>query len=216
MTGSSPFPPGFGAPPPGNGPPPPPSGPGYVPQVSANFGPSAGPPRSRTGLLASGVVLAVLLGVAALVLSILAVVRGPEPAPPPAAPKAEPEELFVDDADKALCEAIAPLMKESDDKNQALTNAGPPGSPERSALIPEFKNHTLDWATRMQKLINEHADPPRYLTRTLQAYVDSSLLYSENIYPDRPPDSYDGAVWDSAAVAYGGPLGTCYKLGIKW
>lgn len=213
MTGSSSYPPSVGPPPPGSGPP---QQPGYVPQPAANFGPSSAHKRTRTGLLASGVVLAVLLGVAALVLSIINTVRGPEPSPPPAAPQAGSQELFVDDADKALCEVIAPLMKESDEKNRVLTNAGPPGSPERSAVIPEFKKHTLDWASRMQKLIDDHADPPRYLTRTLQKYVDGSLLYSENIYPDRPPDSYDGAVWDSAAVAYGGPLGTCYKLGIKW
>jgi hypothetical protein len=158
----------------------------------------------------------VLLGVAALVLSITNAVRDPQLPPPPPTPQKAQQELFVDDADKALCEAIAPLMKESDEKNRVLTSAGPAGSPERSAVIPEFKKHTLDWASRMQKLLDEHAEPPRYLTRTLQAYVDGSLLYSENIYPDRPPDSYDGAVWDSAAVAYGGPLTTCYKLGIKW
>jgi hypothetical protein len=174
------------------------------------------PKRAKNGLLASGVVLAVLLGITALVLSIIGMARGSEPPPPPVTPQADNQELFVDDADKALCEVIAPLMKESDEKNRVLTDAGPPGSPERSAVIPEFKKHTLDWASRMQKLIDDHADPPRYLTRTLQTYVDGSLLYSENIYPDRPPDSYDSAVWDSAAVAYGGPLGTCYRLGVKW
>jgi hypothetical protein len=216
MTGSTPYPPGFGAPPPGNSPPPAPGGPGYPPQGYAAPGPSPRPPKSRTGLLAAGVALAVLLGVAALVLSIINAVHGPDTPPPPNTPAVAQQELFVDDADKPLCEAIAPLMKESDEKNHALTDSGAPGSPERSAAIPDFKKHTLDWAQRMQKIINEHADPPRYLTRTLQAYVDGSLLYSENIYPDRPPDSFDGAVWDSAAVAYGGPLGTCYKLGIKW
>jgi hypothetical protein len=166
--------------------------------------------------MAAGVVLAILLGVAALVLSLVGLTRTPVPQPTREMPEAGSQQLFVDDADTALCEAIAPLMKESDEKNRILTNAGPPGSPERSAVIPEFKKHTLDWAARMQRLLDEHAEPPRYLTRTLQQYLDSSLLYSENIYPDRPPDSYDSAVWDSAAVAYGGPLGTCYKLGIKW
>jgi hypothetical protein len=184
-------------------------------QPPANFDGNRGPARPRAGLLASGVVFAVLLGVAALALSIIRVTQE-TPKPPPPSPRAEEQQLFVDDADKSLCEAIAPLMKESDDKNRVLTDSGSPGSPERSAVIPEFKRHTLDWADRMQKVINQHAQPPRYLTRTLQAYVDGSLLYSENIYPDRPPDSYDGAVWDSAAVAYGGPLTTCYKLGIKW
>jgi hypothetical protein len=215
MTGNSPYPPGFGAPPPGTGPLQA-SGFSHPQPPQANFSPPPAPKRTRTGWMAAGVVLAILLGVAALVLSLVGLTRTPVPQPTREMPEAGSQQLFVDDADTALCEAIAPLMKESDEKNRILTNAGPPGSPERSAVIPEFKKHTLDWAARMQRLLDEHAEPPRYLTRTLQQYLDSSLLYSENIYPDRPPDSYDSAVWDSAAVAYGGPLGTCYKLGIKW
>src|SRR3954466_14914700 len=109
MTGSPPYPPGFGAPPPGSGPPQPH---GYV-QQPANYGPSKPPKGPRTGLLASGVVLAVLLGAAALVLSIINTIRGPEAAPLPEIPRAQSQELFVDEADKALCEVIAPLMKES-------------------------------------------------------------------------------------------------------
>ena len=92
-----------------------------------------------------------LLGVAALVLSILAVVRGPEPAPPPAAPKAEPEELFVDDADKALCEAIGPLMKESNDVTNAFIAKGDPNSPERRAAVPQFNSDTLDVTDRCKR-----------------------------------------------------------------
>lgn len=157
-----------------------------------------------------------LLGVAALVLSILAVVRGPEPAPPPAAPQAEPQELFVDDADKALCEAIGPLMREETDRANAFLATGEPDSPERKAAIPKFKTDTLEWANHVQSLLNDHAEPPRYLTRTLQQYIDGMLLYSENMYPDRAPDAYDNDAYDSAAIAYGGPLGTCYKVGIRW
>lgn len=215
MDGSSPYPRGYGAPPLGNGPLPPANEPGYIPQPPPNYGPGAPPQKKRGGLLTGGVALALLLGVVALIVSIIGVTRG-HTTPPPSTPQAKQQELFADDADKALCEAIAPLMKESDGKNRALTDSGSPGSPERSAAIPEFKRHTLDWAARMQRVINEHSQPSRYLTRTLQAYVDGSLLYSENIYPDKQPDKFDGAVWDSAAVAYGGPLATCYKLGITW
>src|SRR5215213_3268618 len=123
MDGNSPYPPGYAAPQPGSGPPPP-GGPGYgAPPPPANFGAETGPKRRRTGLLASGVALAVLLGVAALVLSIIRLTRDPESPPPPESGTAEVEhqELFVDDADKALCEVIAPLMKESDEKNRVLT-----------------------------------------------------------------------------------------------
>jgi hypothetical protein len=216
MTGSSPYPPGFGAPPPGSGPPQSPGGLGYVPQPPANLGPSAAPKRARTGLLASGVVLAVLLGVAALVLSIINTVRGPEPAPPPSAPRAEPQELFVEDADKALCEAISPLMREASDRTNAFLRAGAPESPERLDAIAKFKAETLDWANRIEKVLEEHAEPPRYLTRTLQEYIDHLLLYSENMYKERGPDPFDNTTYDSAIVALGGPLGTCYKVGVKW
>ena len=65
-------------------------------------------------------------------------------------------------------------------------------------------------------VLNEHADPPRYLTRTLQQYIDGMLLYSENIYADRGPDPFDKRTYDSAVVAYGGPLATCYKVGVRW
>ena len=217
MTGSSSYPPGFGAPPPGSGPPPPSSGPGYVPQQPANFGPNVTGPRARAGLQASGVVLAVLLAVAALIVAIVSAVRAPESSPPPPTPQAAPEQqLFVDDADKALCEAIGPLMKESDQTKRAFTDTGEAGSPERAAVIPKFKAETLDWADRLQRILNEHSDPPRYLTRTVQDYIDGMLLYTENIYEDRQPDIFDKATWDSANVAYGGPLGICQKLGAMW
>jgi hypothetical protein len=169
-------------------------------------------------LLASGVILAVLLAIVAVVLSIISVVSESElePQPAPATPKSVPQQLFADGADKALCEAIGPLMKESDESKRSFQESGTPGSPERAAAIPKFKTDTLDWAGRIQKVLNEHSEPPRYLTRTLQQYIDGMLLYTENIYPDRQPDSFDKATWDLAVVAYGGPLGTCQKLDAMW
>jgi hypothetical protein len=166
-------------------------------------------------LLASGVVLAVLMGVAALTLSIIGVSRSPEPPPPPAAPQADKQELFVDDADKPLCEAIAPLMREESDRTNALLDKGG-DTPERLSAIPGYKSDTAEWAKRIQSVLNEHADPPRYLTRTLQQYIDGVLLYSENLYADRGPDPFDKTTYDSAVVALGGPLATCYKVGVRW
>ncbi|WNG92484.1 hypothetical protein [Mycobacterium sp. ITM-2016-00318] len=166
--------------------------------------------------MASGVALALLLGVAALVISIIGTTSGADPQPPLATAQAEPQNLFVEAADKSLCEAIGPLMREETERANAFLATGEPDSPERKAAIPKFKADTLIWADRIQTLLNEHAQPPRYLTRTLQQYVDGMLLYSENMYPDRAPDAYDNDAYDSASIAYGGPLATCYKVGIRW
>jgi hypothetical protein len=162
--------------------------------------------------------IACVLAAAALVAVVVALVTGQrEPAPIP-----QPEErktvaeVFDESADRSLCEAIAPLMRESDDRNHALTTSGEPGSPGRSGAIPKHKTDTVAWASRMPQTLEAHAEPSRYLTRTLQAYVDGELLYSENIYPNRAPDSYDSSVWDSKSVNYGGPLGACYKVGVRW
>jgi hypothetical protein len=194
----------------------PPSGPSYVPRLPANLDPIASPARSRLGVLATGVALAMVLGLVALVLSITGVTRGPEPQPPKETPQAQAEELYVEVADKALCEVIGPLMREETDRANAFLSTGNPESPERKAAIPKFKADTLGWANRIQSALNQHANPPRYLTRTLQQYIDGMLLYSENMYPDKEPDAYDNTTYDSAAVAYGGPLGTCNKVGIRW
>ena len=181
MDGNSPYPPGYGASPPGGGQRHPPSGPAYLPQAPVSLGAREAPARTRTGLLASAIAVSVLLGVVALVLSILALAASPQPLPEPAVPRAEQERVFVDDADTALCRAIGPLMKESDQTKRAFTDAGPAGSPERTAATPKFKADTLSWANRIQEVLNDHSDPPRYLTRTVQEYIDGMLLYTENI-----------------------------------
>ena len=95
------------------------------------------------------------------------------------------QELFDDDANTQLCRAIGPLMKESDESKRSLQQSGAPGSPERAAVIPEFEGDTLSCAQRLQVVLNEHAKPPRYLTQTLQDYINGMLLYTENIYTDR-------------------------------
>ena len=74
------------------------------------------------------------------------------------------------------------------ERANAFLATGEPDSPERKSAIPKFKADTLEWAGRLQSILNDHAEPPRYLTRTLQRYIDGMLLYSENMYPDRAPD----------------------------
>lgn len=205
---------GYGPPPGGSGPQQP------APQTQSEAMPPGipypPPPRRSSRLATLLAVVAVLLAIAALVVSL---VRKPDtqtPAQPTPTPTATvpAQALFVEDADRSLCEAIAPLMKEIVFQNQAF---GPlvPGSPEQGAAIPGYRAFVEDWAARIQPILNQHDEPPRYLTRTLQAYVDDKLLYVELVQPGHV-DSYDNDTWNQSGIDYGGPLGTCSKLGINW
>jgi len=116
-------------------------------------------------------------------------------------------------ADKALCEAIAPLMKESSARKNAFTDSGPDGSPERDAALQEFRDKTSDWAGRAQSALDEHAAPPRFLTRTLQRYVDDMRMLASNLRPGPISPSND-AGWRDSVFALAGPYEVCGKLGI--
>jgi hypothetical protein len=161
-------------------------------------------------------VVAVLLAAAALVVSL---VRKPEtsaPAQPTTTPTASPvqQQLFVEDADRALCEAIAPLMKENEDRGKEFT-ALEAGSPEQGAAIPGYRSFVEGWARRVQDVLNKHAEPQRYLTRTLQRFVDDKLLYVEMVQPGQV-DKFDAPTWQQGAIDYGGPLGVCRDVGVTW
>lgn len=183
--------------------------------------PSFQPPRSprRLGLWIVAVVAAGC-SVAAMVLGGLALNKvsqvqsaPPAAAPPVASPAAAPQ-LFDDAADRALCQAIPDLMRERNDADNTY-QALPAGSPERRAAIPAYKSGVQDWAGRMESVLASHAQPDRYLTRTLQRYIDDTLLYAQNIYKNKT-DPYDKPTWDTGVVDYGGALGRCNQLGIGW
>lgn len=106
-------------------------------------------------------------------------------------------------------------MRERNDADKAY-QALPGGSPERNQAIPAYKAGVTNWAKRMETLLAAHAQPDRYLTRTLQRYVDDTLLYSQNIYQNKPADPFDGRTWDVGVVDYGGALGRCQQLGVHW
>ncbi|HME47485.1 hypothetical protein [Mycobacterium sp.] len=175
------------------------------------FSQAGSPPRSRRGiLLGVGTVLAILLATAALVVAVVSLVR--QPAPTSTAP-ADPQASTA--ADRALCQAIAPLMKENDDRSNAFLATGQPGSPERDAALPKFVTDTQDWARRTQQALDAHATPPRLLTRSLQRYIDDMQLFVASVRPG-PGTQYDEAAWTDSIVAYGGPVATCQALGIGW
>jgi hypothetical protein len=175
-------------------------------------------PRGPVGLWILAAVAAVA-SIAALVLGVIAVIGKPSdvhPAPTAsAAPGPAAPILFDDAADRPLCEALPDLMRERNEADRVY-QALPVGSAERSAAMPAYKNGVQNWAGRAQEVLATHATPDRYLTRTLQRYIDDTLLYAQNIYPNRPADQFDEETWNAGVVDYGGALGRCNQLGIHW
>jgi len=157
------------------------------------------------------VVLSILIAVAALIIAIVALNHEPPPAPAASPTQQAP----APDADRKLCQAIAPLMKENDDRSNAFLGTGQPGSPEQDAALPKFVTDTQDWARRTQQVLDTNANPPRLLTRTLQRYIDDMQLFVASVRPG-PGTKYDEAAWTDSIVAYGGPLATCQALGVQW
>src|SRR4029077_316666 len=103
----------------------------------------------------------------ALVIALVSLLSQPAPA---AGPASSPQATTA--ADKALCQAIGPLMKKNDDRSNAFLASGQPGTPERDAPLPKFVSGTQDWARRTQQVLDAHANPPRFTTRALQRYID--------------------------------------------
>lgn len=180
------------------------------------YGPTYGGParRGRGKLVGAITALALLIAVAALIVAIVALNREPPPTPSPQATPTQ-QQVPTPDADRKLCEAIGPLMKENDDRSNAFLATGQPGSPEQDAALPKFVTDTQDWARRTQQTLDANANPPRLLTRTLQRYIDDMQLFVASVRPG-PGTKYDEAAWTDSIVAYGGPLSICQALGVQW
>lgn len=176
------------------------------------------PPAQRAKKwTAVGVVVAILIGLAALTVGIVALVTRPAPsgvsAPPPNQPAAAPSDTT--EADTALCMAIKPLMAEDDDRSNAWINTGEPGSPARDAALPDFRKYTEDWAGRMQDEVEANPGAHPFFLRTLQRFIDDRVLLVRNMRPG-PAVNYDKHAWSDSMTAYGGALSICGALGIKW
>ena len=138
-------------------------------------------------LVPIGVGVAVLLAAAALVVALVNGNGKASPAPGPTqSASPEPAEVLVDDADRDLCLAIGPLMNESQDTRNAFQRFGPPESPENEKL--RSRSLLAIRATgrvEHKHVLNEHSEPPRFLTRTFQRYIDDTMLYVVSLAPDR-------------------------------
>jgi hypothetical protein len=63
-------------------------------------------------------------------------------------------------------------------------------------------------------VLDEHSIPPRYVTRTLQRYIDDMRLYVASIRPGPATDA-DTATWTDSLAALGGPFEVCNALGVS-
>src|SRR3954464_3506958 len=167
--------------------------------------------RRRPSRMAVGVISAIVLALAALVVGVVSLVTRPAPAPAASTPSPQ----AMTDADKALCQAIGPLMKENDDRSNAFLATGEAGSPERDAALTKFVTDTRAWAQRTQKDLDARSNPPRFTARALQRYVDDMQLFIASVRPG-PGTQYDEAAWTDSIVAYGGVLTSCQQLGVSW
>lgn len=178
--------------------------------------PVAKQPR-RGFLVPIGVALAVLLSAAALVVSLMKGSSDTSSAPTQT-PTAKPEapQVFVDDADRDLCQAMGPLMRESSDSRNALTRSGAPNTPERKAAIPQFVTDAYDWSRRAQDVLNQHSDPPRFLARNFQRYIDDAIMYAEALSPDRDASIYENQLYDFGVMDLSGLIGRCADVDVPW
>ncbi|WP_421843482.1 hypothetical protein [Mycobacterium sp.] len=203
---STPYGPAAGTVP--GGPPGPPAGPpGYGWQYAL-------PARRGNRLVTAGLVITAVVALAALAVGIIALVTRPAQAPAPASPSAT-SAGDTRAADRALCNAIAPLMTKDDRTSNTWRNRGDPGTPARDAALPKYRSDTEDWVGRIQPILDQHPDANPLFRRTLQRFIDDRILYVWNARPG-PPEKYDKEIWADSLSAYGGSLHICYGLGVTW
>jgi hypothetical protein len=166
--------------------------------------------------VAAGVILAILLGAAALVVSLTGIGhQSTQPVTTSTSTATSSASGDTTKADDALCQAIAPLIKESIQDGKDFVNLGFSGTPERDGGIPAYKDKVDAWAARIQPVLDQHATPPRYLTRMTQMFIDFTQSYAESIRPG-PATDFDNTAWNDRVVALGGPYEVCKKHGVTW
>jgi hypothetical protein len=167
-------------------------------------------------LVGIGVIVAILLAAAALIVSLTHLGSTTQSSaattPASATPSASGD---TTEADRALCQAIVPLMKASLQDGKDFVNLGFSGTPERDGGIPAFKDKVDAWVAQIQPVLDQHASPPRYLTRMTQMFVDFTQSYAESIRPG-PEKDEDKTNWEMRTVALGGPYEVCKKFGADW
>jgi uncharacterized membrane protein len=184
-----------------------------LPPVPQQFG---APVSRRSPLLGIGVIVAILLGATALVVSLTGVGRQSVQSTTATSASATPAAGGdTTEADRALCQAIAPVMTDADKAANDWTAQGEQGTPSSDAALPKFVSDSRDHAKRLQESLDSHSEVQPFFRRTLQRYIDDLSLYVANVRPGAK-QPYDATMWSESLGAYGGPLSICQGLGINW
>jgi hypothetical protein len=165
----------------------------------------------------AGVGLAVVFSVAALIVSLMR--GGGDASPGPAEPNSantEPLVVFADDADRELCKSMGSTMNEQIDAMNTLQDSTQQNTPERKAAIPAFVNGTYEWARKAQDVLNQHSDPPRFLTTIYQRYIHDTLLFAEQLAPDRDASAYENQLYEQTLKDLAGLIGRCSEVDVRW
>lgn len=177
-----------------------------------------GPPPARRNKGLMVAVAAAILAIGALVVGVIDLAR-PAPtssrsAPAPTSPTPAPPQNTTE-ADRALCQAISPLMADIDRISNTYMGLGPGGSPQRDSALPKFISDIQDWGKRIQPVLDSHPNVDPYFERSLQRFIDDRKLLAADLEPG-PTKAYDEAIWSDSMAAMGGPLSTCYDVGVQW
>jgi len=192
--------------------------------VGAAVDPLTGRPRPqqpvpRRARFPWAALVAAVLAAAALVVSVIALIRPTPAAIPASAPvtttpaPAQPQDTTT--ADRALCTAIAPLMTDINRVSNTYLGLGEAGTPARDSTLPKFISDTQDWIGRVQPILDQHPDARPFFRRSLQRFIDDRNLLVSDLKPGPlPPEAY--ALWSDSLGAYTGVLHICNQLGVKW
>jgi hypothetical protein len=176
-------------------------------------------PAPRRARFSWKALIAAVLAAAALVVTVIALLRPTPAAIPASAPitttpaPAQPQDTTT--ADRALCTAIAPLMTEINRISNTYLGLGEAGTPARDSTLPKFISDMQDWIGRVQPILDQHPDARPFFRRSLQRFIDDRNLLVSDLKPGPlPGDAY--TLWSDSEGASSGPLHICDQLGVKW
>jgi hypothetical protein len=164
------------------------------------------------GLIKAGVAAALAMATAALVVGGIALTRDSGTTAESSSGIATVESSA---ADKALCEAVAPAMVDSEKITNTFIRLGAPGSPERDSALPKFVGDTKEWVKTAQNAIDSHPDAGGYLRRSLQQYIDDYQTLVLSMKPGQL-QPYQEQLYQATNATYDGPVAICENLGVKW